>query len=264
MSFVVQLLSRVQLFAAPWTSPCQASPPFTISLSLLNSCLLSRWCHPTSSSWVAPSPAHNLCWHQGLSQWVTVFGKVGGLWQCMQKLWKQLILINLRHSCQACEDPPGPGSMWSVYHWSRSQATVSATFKTDPPTMKPPNPVRLRASWKIPLVFEVPRVKNLKRHSLAGSRDRRLFKLYTPKVLIYLLLVPILQKSPKVMLSVWVRSTWSPHSMAEANLPSGSEVYSSPAQRMEAQLFPLRDRQQPDTLTSSLGLSPWVLPMPVF
>ena len=33
--FTVQLLSRVWLFATPWTVACQASPSFTISLSLL-------------------------------------------------------------------------------------------------------------------------------------------------------------------------------------------------------------------------------------
>ena len=33
-----------------------------------NSCLLSRWCHPTISS---PSPAFNLSQHQGLFQWVS-------------------------------------------------------------------------------------------------------------------------------------------------------------------------------------------------
>ena len=32
---VVQLLSHVGLFATPWTATCQASPSFTISLSLL-------------------------------------------------------------------------------------------------------------------------------------------------------------------------------------------------------------------------------------
>ena len=32
---VVQLLSRVRLFATPWTASCQASPSFTISQSLL-------------------------------------------------------------------------------------------------------------------------------------------------------------------------------------------------------------------------------------
>ena len=33
--FVVQLLSRVQLFATPWTAACQDSLSFTISQSLL-------------------------------------------------------------------------------------------------------------------------------------------------------------------------------------------------------------------------------------
>ena len=52
--FVVQLLSRVQLFATPWTAAHQASLSFTISQSCSNSCLLSQWCHPTISSSVTP------------------------------------------------------------------------------------------------------------------------------------------------------------------------------------------------------------------
>ena len=43
---VVQLLSHVWLFVAPWTTAHQASLPFTIS----NSCPSSWWCHPTISS----------------------------------------------------------------------------------------------------------------------------------------------------------------------------------------------------------------------
>ena len=48
MGTTVQSLSRVQLFATPWTEACQAS------LSIINSrgvhpnpCPLSQWCHPT-------------------------------------------------------------------------------------------------------------------------------------------------------------------------------------------------------------------------
>ena len=37
----------------PWTAAHQASLPFTISQSLLNSCPLGQWCHPTISSSVA-------------------------------------------------------------------------------------------------------------------------------------------------------------------------------------------------------------------
>ena len=44
----VQLLSRVRLFATPWTAARQAS------LSIINSCLSSWWCHPTISSFVVP------------------------------------------------------------------------------------------------------------------------------------------------------------------------------------------------------------------
>ena len=51
---VVQSLSHVQLFATPRSAACQASLSFTISRSLLNSCPLSQWCHPTISSPVTP------------------------------------------------------------------------------------------------------------------------------------------------------------------------------------------------------------------
>ena len=44
----VQLLSRVQLFATPWITACQASR------SITNSCPSSRWCHPAISSSVVP------------------------------------------------------------------------------------------------------------------------------------------------------------------------------------------------------------------
>ena len=51
---VVQLLSRVRLFATPWTAACQASLSFTISLSLLNLMTIESvmpsnhliFCHP--------------------------------------------------------------------------------------------------------------------------------------------------------------------------------------------------------------------------
>ena len=44
----VQSLSCVRLFVTPWTVASQAS------LSIPNSCPLSRWCHPTISSSVVP------------------------------------------------------------------------------------------------------------------------------------------------------------------------------------------------------------------
>ena len=49
LSLVVQSLSCVRLFTTPLTAACQASLSFNISLSLLKSCLLSQWCHPTIS-----------------------------------------------------------------------------------------------------------------------------------------------------------------------------------------------------------------------
>ena len=50
---VVQSLSRVRLFATPWTAarlPCPSPSPRARS----NSCPLSQWCHPAISSSVVP------------------------------------------------------------------------------------------------------------------------------------------------------------------------------------------------------------------
>ena len=49
----VQSLSRVWLFATPWTAARQASLSITNSRSP-NPCPLSQWCHPTISSSVVP------------------------------------------------------------------------------------------------------------------------------------------------------------------------------------------------------------------
>ena len=51
---VFQLLSRVQVFATPWTAAHQASLPFTVYWSLLKLMSIGRWCHPTISSSVVP------------------------------------------------------------------------------------------------------------------------------------------------------------------------------------------------------------------
>ena len=45
----VQLLSHVRLSVTPWTAAREASLSITNSWSLLNSCPLSWWCHPTIS-----------------------------------------------------------------------------------------------------------------------------------------------------------------------------------------------------------------------
>ena len=55
ISIVVQSLSRVWVFATPWTAVRQVSLPFTIFGVCSNSCPLSQWVHPTSSSSVIPS-----------------------------------------------------------------------------------------------------------------------------------------------------------------------------------------------------------------
>ena len=74
----VQSLSRVPLFATPWTAarrlPCPSPTPRACS----NSRPLSQWCHPTISSSVALSPpavpfppAISLSQCQGLFKWVS-------------------------------------------------------------------------------------------------------------------------------------------------------------------------------------------------
>ena len=50
----IQSLSCDRFFVTPWTTPCQVSLSFTISWVCSNSCPLSRWCHPTISSFVTP------------------------------------------------------------------------------------------------------------------------------------------------------------------------------------------------------------------
>ena len=52
------MLSLVQLFATPWTAACQASLSITNSRAYSNSCPLSWWYHPTSSSSVVPFSSH--------------------------------------------------------------------------------------------------------------------------------------------------------------------------------------------------------------
>ena len=65
----VQSISRVQLFATPWTAACQASLPFTISQSLLKlmsiESMMPQPSHPLSPS---SPPTFNLSQHQGLFQ----------------------------------------------------------------------------------------------------------------------------------------------------------------------------------------------------
>ena len=50
----VQSLSHVQLFVTTWTTACQASLSITNSRVYPNSCPLSQWCNPTTSSSVVP------------------------------------------------------------------------------------------------------------------------------------------------------------------------------------------------------------------
>ena len=68
---VVQLLSRVQLFATPWTAALQASVSFTSSQSLLKFMSIELMMLPNISSSATPSYFFfDLSQHQGPFQWV--------------------------------------------------------------------------------------------------------------------------------------------------------------------------------------------------
>ena len=61
----VQSLSRVQLFATPWTAACQASLSSPTPRVHPNPSPSSQWCHPTISSSVVPfssCPQSFLAW----------------------------------------------------------------------------------------------------------------------------------------------------------------------------------------------------------
>ena len=58
LSDILQSLSRVRLFATPWTVAHQTSLFITNSQSLLKSCLSSQWCHPAISSSVVSFSSH--------------------------------------------------------------------------------------------------------------------------------------------------------------------------------------------------------------
>jgi len=68
----VQSLSRVRLFATPWTAVHQASLLSPTPGACSNSGPSSWWCNPTISSSVVPfSSCFNLSQHQDLFQWIS-------------------------------------------------------------------------------------------------------------------------------------------------------------------------------------------------
>ena len=68
---VVQSLSRVWLFATPWTAACQALLSSTSPRVYSNYCPLSQWCYLTVHLLLSPSPfPFHLSQHQGLFQWI--------------------------------------------------------------------------------------------------------------------------------------------------------------------------------------------------
>ena len=84
----VKSLSRVWLFATPWTAARRLLCPPLSLIVCLDSCALSQWCCLTVSSFVALSPfAFNLSQHQGLFQWVGSSHQVITLLKTRLPLW---------------------------------------------------------------------------------------------------------------------------------------------------------------------------------
>ena len=77
--------------------PCPSPTPGVYP----SSCPLSRWCHPTISSLLSPSPpAFSLSQHQGLFHWVRSLHQVAKVYSCftvllVSTLWQSASAIHL-------------------------------------------------------------------------------------------------------------------------------------------------------------------------
>ena len=91
----VQLLSCVQLFVTLWIAACRLPCPSPTPRACSNSCPSSRWCHPTISSSVSPSPlAFSLSPHQGLFP-VSQFFASGG-WSIGASASASVLPVNIQ------------------------------------------------------------------------------------------------------------------------------------------------------------------------
>ena len=83
----VQSLSRVWLFATPWTAACQASLSTTNSWSLLKLKSIKSVIQPSHPLSSPSPPAINLSQHQGLFQWISSSHQVA---KVLYKIYKVL------------------------------------------------------------------------------------------------------------------------------------------------------------------------------
>ena len=90
---VVQSLSRVWFYVAPWTTAHQASLFFTISQCLLNSGSWSRWCHPTISS------CHSLLLPTSTFPNIRVFSNESTVQIWWPKYWSFSASISVSNEC---------------------------------------------------------------------------------------------------------------------------------------------------------------------
>ena len=95
--------------------PCPSLNPGACS----NSCPLSRWCHPTISSFLGPSlPAFNLSQHQALFKWVSSSHWVAKVLELQhQSYWFPLGLTDLisLQSRDSQESSPTPRVLENIF-----------------------------------------------------------------------------------------------------------------------------------------------------
>ena len=82
----VQTLSRVQLFATPWTAACRTSFQSSTPRVCSNSCPSSWWCHPTILSSVVPFSSHLQSFPASRSSLMNQFFASGGQSICVSSL----------------------------------------------------------------------------------------------------------------------------------------------------------------------------------
>ena len=110
--------------------PCPSPTPGAYS----NSCPLSRWCHPTISSSVSPSPrAFSLFRHQGLFQWVSSSHQVAKYWSFSFNISPSSEysgLISLRMDWMDLLAVQGTLKSLSQYHSSKASILRHSAFFT--------------------------------------------------------------------------------------------------------------------------------------
>ena len=91
---VIQLLSCIQFFAIPWTTPCQAPLSSAVSQSLLRLMSVESVIPSNHLILCCPLLLFSLFQHQGLSQWVTSLHQVAKLLKLQHQSFQWIFRID--------------------------------------------------------------------------------------------------------------------------------------------------------------------------